>query len=69
MRTINTEYYGDDTRWFIGVIRSIDDPDRLGREGKSLAVPWHKFTDGAGGQAAVGTGFNEPCGQCPRCDG
>lgn len=31
MRTINTEYYGDDTRWFIGVIRSIDDPDRLGR--------------------------------------
>lgn len=31
MRAINTEYYGDDTRWFIGEVKSIADPDRLGR--------------------------------------
>lgn len=31
MRTINTEYYGDDTRWFIGEVKSIADPDQLGR--------------------------------------
>ena len=31
MRTINTEYYGDDTRWFIGVVKAINDPARLGR--------------------------------------
>lgn len=31
MRTINTEYYGDDIRWFMGEIKSIQDPDKLGR--------------------------------------
>lgn len=31
MKTINTEYYGDETRWFIGEIKSIADPDKLGR--------------------------------------
>ena len=31
MRTINTEFYGDDTRWFVGVVKDINDPDKLGR--------------------------------------
>jgi len=31
MRTINTEFYGDDTRWFVGVVKAINDPDLLGR--------------------------------------
>lgn len=31
MRTISTEYYGDETRWFIGEVKSIADPNRLGR--------------------------------------
>lgn len=31
MRTINTEYYGDDTRWFVGVVKDINDPAKLGR--------------------------------------
>lgn len=31
MRTINTEYYGDDVRWFVGVVKAINDPDALGR--------------------------------------
>ena len=31
MRAINTEYYGDDTRWFVGEVKSIADPDELGR--------------------------------------
>lgn len=31
MRTINTEFYGDDTRWFIGVVSQIGDVRNLGR--------------------------------------
>ena len=31
MRAINTEYYGDDARWFVGVVKAINDPDSLGR--------------------------------------
>lgn len=31
MRSISTEYYGDDTRWFIGEVKSIADPNKLGR--------------------------------------
>ena len=31
MRTISTEYYGDDARWFVGEVKSIADPDKLGR--------------------------------------
>lgn len=31
MRAIGTEFYGDDTRWFIGVVRGINDPLSLGR--------------------------------------
>jgi hypothetical protein len=31
MRTINTEFYGDDSRWFIGEVKGINDPARLGR--------------------------------------
>ena len=31
MRTINTEFYGDDSRWFIGVVSQIGDIRNLGR--------------------------------------
>lgn len=31
MRTINTEFYGDDSRWFIGVVKQIGDIRKLGR--------------------------------------
>ena len=31
MRAIDTEYYGDDVRWFMGEVKSIQDPDELGR--------------------------------------
>ena len=31
MRTINTEFYGDDSRWFIGVVSQIGDVRNLGR--------------------------------------
>lgn len=31
MKAINTRYYGDQTRWFIGIVESINDPLRLGR--------------------------------------
>ena len=31
MRTINTEFYGDDSRWFIGVVAQIGDIRNLGR--------------------------------------
>ena len=31
MRAINTEFYGDDVRWFMGEVKGINDPDMLGR--------------------------------------
>ena len=31
MRAINTEFYGDDSRWFIGVVSQIGDVRNLGR--------------------------------------
>lgn len=31
LKTIGLEYYGDETRWFIGVVESIDDPLKQGR--------------------------------------
>jgi hypothetical protein len=31
MRAINTEFYGDDVRWFMGEVKAINDPDQLGR--------------------------------------
>ena len=31
MRAINKEFYGDDIRWFVGVIKDINDPEKLGR--------------------------------------
>ena len=31
MRTVNTEFYGDDSRWFIGVVSQIGDIRNLGR--------------------------------------
>lgn len=31
MRTVNTEFYGDDSRWFIGVVSQIGDVRNLGR--------------------------------------
>ena len=31
MRAITTEFYGDDVRWFMGEVKSINDPDMLGR--------------------------------------
>lgn len=31
LKTIGLEYYGDETRWFIGIVESVDDPLRMGR--------------------------------------
>jgi hypothetical protein len=31
MKAISTEYYGDETRWFMGEVKSTSDPDKLGR--------------------------------------
>ena len=31
MRAIEVGYYGDQTRWFIGVVKNIDDPRSMGR--------------------------------------
>ena len=31
MKVLPTDYYGDETRWFIGVVEDNDDPEELGR--------------------------------------
>jgi hypothetical protein len=31
MKTIPNDFYGDETRWFIGVVEDNDDPEQLGR--------------------------------------
>lgn len=31
LKSISTEYYGDETRWFVGVVESVKDPLKQGR--------------------------------------
>ena len=31
LKTIGLEYYGDETRWFIGIVESVDDPPKNGK--------------------------------------
>lgn len=31
LKTIGSEYYGDETRWFVGIVESTDDPLKQGR--------------------------------------
>ena len=31
LKTLHNEFYGDETRWWVGIVESVDDPIRQGR--------------------------------------